>query len=236
MAKPKRELPEFARWLTQRMSVLQLKNSDVAEAAQVTGPAVSLWRTGINVPDNDRIEPLADILQVTSETILLKLGRLKPREGISREWEDIISRFQEAGPEAERLIFALGDSLLLALARAANRTDMPLSLDPIFNPAAMQGLRSSSTLADYEHMLSFQNVQMPGTDDRAWVMVTALATDVANHYRLIADISAPKSYHLNGELRVGGAAYQAKAENNQVVFDDVLFDSTVRRVMLSFTQ
>ena len=113
--KQKPEPEAFATWLTQRMRILGSKNSDIAEATGVTGPAVSLWRTGVNVPDNDRIAPLAEALKVPEETLLIKLGRLQPREGLNPAWDDYISRVQAAGPDAERVVFALIDAYLLAI-------------------------------------------------------------------------------------------------------------------------
>ena len=80
----------------------------------ITGPAVSLWRTNTNVPDNKHIEALATILQVPRETLFLKLGRLHPREGMNPAWDDYITRVQDAGPDAERVVFALIDAYLLA--------------------------------------------------------------------------------------------------------------------------
>ena len=105
----------FGQWLTQRMGILGLKTYDIAKACEVTTPAVSLWRTGVNVPDSARIKALAEILQVTPDTILYRLDRLKPREDLTKEWEDMISRVREAGDEAERVVFALIDAYLLAI-------------------------------------------------------------------------------------------------------------------------
>jgi transcriptional regulator with XRE-family HTH domain len=104
----------FPIWLVKRMGVLGLKNSDIAEATGVTGPAVSLWRTGVNVPDVDRMAALAEILRVPPETILLKLHKLVPRDTLNPAWDDYISRVQAAGPDAERVVFALIDAYLLA--------------------------------------------------------------------------------------------------------------------------
>ncbi|NDJ34403.1 MAG: hypothetical protein GYB64_07010 [Chloroflexi bacterium] len=232
MARDDKELSEFARWLTRRMGVLGLKNADVARATSVTGPAVSLWRTGVNVPDNDRIDDLADVLQVTPETILIKLGRMKPREGITKEWEDIITRFQDAGPEAERLLFALGDALLLALHRNRTQTEIQLSLDPVFHGENLEAMRNIHELEDEERLLFYNQVRLP-TNKSIQLMVTIAGSEGPNRYVVVAESSQDELPDMTANLKVGSATYQTQSDGKYFVFDEIILDDTVRNITLT---
>lgn len=233
MARNDKELSEFARWLTRRMGVLGLKNADVARATSVTGPAVSLWRTGVNVPDNDRIDDLADVLQVTPETILIKLGRMKPREGITKEWEDIITRFQDAGPEAERLLFAIGDALLLALNQNRTQTELVLSLDPIFRPQEVEAMRGIHDLEPNESLLLYDRVRMPN-NQHVRMIVTASPTDGVNRFILAAETNNEDLPEFTAKLKVGGATYETSNDTGHFIFDEVILDETIGQITLTF--
>jgi transcriptional regulator with XRE-family HTH domain len=162
---------EFSDWLIRRMGTLGLKNSDVAEAAGVSSPAVSLWRTAVNVPDNERIGVLAEVLQVTPETLLIKLGRMQPRPGVTAEWDQVITRVQDSGTDAERLIFSVGDALLAALSQKPTGMRVTLSLDVLWD-------KDEALVPDEGErvLLYFGSITLPGGAPTT-LKVTCYATD-----------------------------------------------------------
>jgi transcriptional regulator with XRE-family HTH domain len=214
------------------MGTLGLKNADVAQATGVTGPAVSLWRTAVNVPNNDRIGDLADILQVTPETILVKLGRMKPRAGITGEWEGLITRFQDAGPEAENLLFAIGDALLLAMSAHRTNTELVVSLDPLLNENGSGPLVSSTVGEDV--VLFYDRIRLP--DNHTARLVITCAPTEENSYTVVAASNDERLAEHSAYLIVGKARYDADAvmqdEQVEFVFDELMFSPTVGELRL----
>jgi transcriptional regulator with XRE-family HTH domain len=229
MARNEEELSEFAKWLTRRMGMLGLKNADVARATNVTGPAVSLWRTGVNVPDNERIEDLSNILEVTPETILIKLGRMKPREGMTKEWEEVITRYQDAGSEAEHLLFAIADALLLAMNEARTHVEIALSLDPLFQPQTVGELvRTLSAVESEGTVLLYDRIRLPN-NQQVRMIVRAIHED-DNRYTVIAETNDNDLSPYTARLRVGNATYETENQGATFIFEEVILEERIGEV------
>jgi transcriptional regulator with XRE-family HTH domain len=103
---------EFQRWLAWRMGCLGLTAPALAEAVGVVDATVYNWLSGLNRPYRQRFPQLIEVLQVTPEIFTAQLGLTMPQAVIPRRWAKLIDRARDAGPEAEKMVLTVANTML----------------------------------------------------------------------------------------------------------------------------